>query len=131
MTAAQELPENQHEDQYHIDELTGVKTPLKEFLSSEFARIKGIAEPTVADVEAKIAKVKAEAETEVEQVKAEAERLVEDAKEKAEEATAPLKSEIESLKAELEALKAKPTAKKTPAKKATAVRETGDVKTVE
>lgn len=121
MTAApQELVENQHEDQFHVDELTGVKTPIRKFLAHEVERIKGVVEHVNDDVARAEAAVKAEAE----------------------KVQSALEAENAKLKAELEKLKAKTAAKTAAVKEpgvapvieeavapaATAVRETGEVK---
>lgn len=138
MTAAQELVENQHADQFHLDELTGVKTPIREFLASEVERVKGIAEEGESLIEDRLAAARAEGEHLAEQAKADAQKLVDAAKADAEKVKADAEAEVAQLKAELEALKApadRPagkTAKTTKAADAkpaaTAVRETGDIK---
>lgn len=124
-SAPQELVENQHADQVHLDEQTGAVTPIREFLAHEVARIKGVVEHEPVDVE----KIKAEAEAEVEKARAEVAKLkaeVEKLKTKA--ADAPAVPPVVEAKPADVAKPATKTEKAAAAPAPTAVRETGDVK---
>ncbi len=104
--AQQELVENQHAGQFHVDEQTGVKTPIREWLKDEVERLgQGVNEG-------------------VERAKA----AVEAEKQRLEARLAELEAEVAKAKdAEQDkVLTAKEKATRKPP--ATAVRETGEVK---